>query len=134
MPPVSAHSPSISNTGAWSKYAATGLSVELPRDLLPNDIGVSLSGVVGYFWFGNLVLQRLPVAGLYPLECRSYVQPQDVQSGFLVIHINLSKEDCFVFYGDPGAVPGGRINPIRIQTGWSRTGAVPLWSRSYGLR
>ena len=25
---------------------------------------------------------------------------------------NLTREKCFVFTGDPGAVPGGRIDPI----------------------
>ena len=25
---------------------------------------------------------------------------------------NLSKEDCFVFTGDPEATPGGAINPV----------------------
>lgn len=114
-----AYSPSISNTGAWSKYAATGLSVELPRDLLPNDIGVSLSGVVGYFWFGN----QAPALGGFPLPAYTHWNAGVTFSRKMFnldlrySNTNLSKEDCFVFTGDPGAVPGGRINPINNPDG-----------------
>ncbi len=30
---------------------------------------------------------------------------------------NLSKENCFVFTGDPGATPGGIIDPVRNPEG-----------------
>jgi hypothetical protein len=37
---------------------------------------------------------------------------------------NLSKENCFVFTGDPGATPGGIIDPVRDPEGlmsrWKR--------------
>ncbi|HTF42011.1 MAG TPA: hypothetical protein VK754_15640 [Propionibacteriaceae bacterium] len=45
---------------------------------------------------------------------------------------NLSKENCFVFTGDPGATPGGRINPVTNPQGlvsrWcSATVVAKLW-------
>jgi hypothetical protein len=33
-----AYSPNFSNTGAWSKYAAFGLGIEVPRRLLPGEV------------------------------------------------------------------------------------------------
>jgi hypothetical protein len=48
-----AYSPNVSNTGAWSKYAAFGLGVDLPRNALPQNVTASLTGSAGYFWFGN---------------------------------------------------------------------------------
>jgi hypothetical protein len=43
----------FSNTGAWSKYAAFGLGVDLPRNALPQNVTASLTGGTGYYWFGN---------------------------------------------------------------------------------
>jgi hypothetical protein len=45
---------------------------------------------------------------------------------------NLSKENCFVFTGDPNAAPGGRINPITNPDGltspWcNATVVAKLW-------
>jgi hypothetical protein len=48
-----AYSPNVSNTGAWSKYAAFGLNIDVPRRLLPPTASVSMTSVVGYSWFGN---------------------------------------------------------------------------------
>ena len=48
-----AYSPNVSNTGAWSKYAAFGLGVDLPRNALPQNVTASVTGVLGYYWFGN---------------------------------------------------------------------------------
>ena len=36
---------------------------------------------------------------------------------FLYSNTNLTKENCFVFTGDPGAGPGGVIDPITNPTG-----------------
>jgi len=109
-----AYSPNYSNTGAWSKYAAFGLGVDLPRNVLPQNVTAPLTGAVGYFWFGNQSAELggfpLPAylnwhagvtftRGVFNLDLRYY-------------DTNLSKEDCFVFTGDPNAVPGGRINPV----------------------
>ena len=48
-----AYSPNVSNTGAWSWYAAGGLGYDVPGRLLPPDIGVSFTAAAGYSWFGH---------------------------------------------------------------------------------
>ena len=48
-----AYSPNVSNTSAWSKYAAFGLGLELPHNALPQNVTASLTGVAGYSWFGK---------------------------------------------------------------------------------
>ena len=48
-----AYSPNVSNTGAWSWYAAAGAGFDVPGRLLPPDIAVSFTGGAGYSWFGN---------------------------------------------------------------------------------
>src|SRR5262249_59323694 len=45
---------------------------------------------------------------------------------------NLSKEDCFVFTGDPNATPGGSIDPVRnpegLRSRWcSATVVAKFW-------
>jgi hypothetical protein len=75
-----AYSPNVSNTGAWSWYAAAGLGYDVPSNLLPQDVGVSFTGGAGYSWFG-------PVSGawgfsatrLSQLASRRHVYAQDVQ-------------------------------------------------------
>jgi uncharacterized protein (TIGR02001 family) len=109
-----AYSPNFSNTGAWSQYVATGLGIELPRNVMPQNISASITGGAGYYWFGNQSAEfggfALPAyfnwnAGVtltrnvFNLDLRYY-------------DTNLSKENCFVFTGDPHATPGGPINPV----------------------
>ena len=43
-----AYSPNVSNTGAWSWYAAGGVGYDVPARLIPLDIGISLSAAAGY--------------------------------------------------------------------------------------
>ena len=109
-----AYSPNVSNTGAWSEYVAFGASIAMPQSLLPKGIGAKLSGGVGYFWFGP----QAPALGGFPLPAYTnwnagITFSQNVFNLDLrYSDTNLSKENCFVFTGDPGAGPGGRINPI----------------------
>ena len=109
-----AYSPNVSNTGAWSWYAAAGLGYDVPGRLLPPDIGVSFSAAAGYSWFGN----QSPALGGFPLP--AYL---NWQAGVTLTHkminldlryhdTNLTRENCFVFTGDPNARPGGRPNPV----------------------
>ena len=109
-----AYSPNVSNTGAWSQYAAGGIGYDLPSRILPTDVGVSLTATAGYSWFGH---QSLDLGG-FPLP--AYL---NWQAGVTITHkminldlryhdTNLSKENCFVFTGDPNARPGGRPDPI----------------------
>jgi uncharacterized protein (TIGR02001 family) len=109
-----AYSPNVSNTGAWSQYAAAGIGTEVPSRLLPQDIGVTFTAAAGYSWFGN----QDPDLGGFPLP--AYL---NWQAGMTVTYkklnldlryhdTNLTKENCFVFTGDPNARPGGRPDPI----------------------
>ena len=109
-----AYSPNVSNTGAWSKYAAFGVGIDVPRSALPQTITASLTGGVGYSWFGD----QSAALGGFPLP--SYL---NWNAGVTFTHkvfnldlryydTNLSGENCFVFTGDPHATPGGQVNPV----------------------
>ena len=119
-----AYSPNVSNTGASSQYVAAGLGFDLPGRLLPESLGVSFTTAAGYSWFGN----QAPQLGGFPLP--AYL---NWQAGVTFTHkvfnldlryydTNLSKENCFVFTGDPNARPGGRIdlvtNPAGLASNW----------------
>jgi uncharacterized protein (TIGR02001 family) len=114
-----AYSPNVSNTGAWSQYVAAGLGYDLPTRLLPQNLGVSFTTAVGYSWFGN----QAPHLGSFPLP--AYL---NWQAGVTFTHkafnldlryydTNLSKENCFVFTGDPNARLGGRVDPVTNPAG-----------------
>ncbi|MGB6283932.1 MAG: hypothetical protein WBG18_05870, partial [Xanthobacteraceae bacterium] len=129
-----AYSPNVSNTGAWSKYAAAGLGYDVPSSLLPPDIGASFTGGAGYSWFGSQSQElggfALPAylnwqAGVtftrkvFNLDLRYY-------------DTNLSKGNCFVLTGDPNAHPGGGIDPVTNPEGlasrWcSATFVAKVW-------
>jgi uncharacterized protein (TIGR02001 family) len=109
-----AYSPNVSNTGAWSKYAAFGLGFDLPASALPQNVTASLSGGAGYFWFGNqsAALGGFPLPAYLNWNAGLTVTRGPFNLDLRYHDTNLSKEDCFVFTGDPGATPGGRPNPI----------------------
>ena len=114
-----AYSPSVSNTGAWSQYVAAGVGYEVPGRLLPPNLGISFTTAAGYSWFGN----QAPALGGFPLP--AYL---NWQAGVTFTHkafnldlryydTNLSKENCFVFTGDPNARLGGRVDPVTNPAG-----------------
>jgi len=109
-----AYSPNVSNTGAWSKYAAFGLGLDLPRRVLPQDVSVSVTGGAGYSWFGNQSagLGGFPLPAYLNWNGGITVSRKAFNFDLRYYNTNLSKEDCFVFTGDPGATAGGRPNPI----------------------
>jgi uncharacterized protein (TIGR02001 family) len=119
-----AYSPNVSNTGAWSWYAAGGVGIDVPSRLLPADIGVSITGGAGYSWFGN----QSPEFGGFPLP--AYLNWQaGVTFSYKIFNLdlryydtNLSKENCFVLTGDPNARPGGAVdlvtNPEGLTSRW----------------
>jgi uncharacterized protein (TIGR02001 family) len=109
-----AYSPNVSNTGAWSWYAAGGVGFDVPSRFLPADIGVSFTGGAGYSWFGN----QMPELGGFPLPAYWNWQA-GVTFSYKVFNLdlryydtNLSKEECFVLTGDQNARPGGAVNLI----------------------
>jgi uncharacterized protein (TIGR02001 family) len=114
-----AYSPDVSNTGAWSQYVAAGIGYDVPGRMLPANLGISFTTAAGYSWFGN---QSLALGG-FPLP--AYL---NWQAGMTFTHktfnldlryydTNLSKENCFVFTGDPNARLGGRIDPVTNPAG-----------------
>lgn len=109
-----AYSPNVSNTGAWSQYAAAGIGYDVPAPSLPQNLAISFTAAAGYSWFGN----QAAILGGFPLP--AYL---NWQAGVTFTHkafnldlryydTNLSKENCFVFTGDPNARPGGLANPV----------------------
>ena len=114
-----AYSPNVSRTGAWSQYAAAGLGYDVPQRLLPQNFEVSITGGAGYSWFGN----QTEALGGFPLP--AYV---NWQAGVTFTHkifnldfryydTNLSKENCYLFTGDPNALPGGSVDPVKNPDG-----------------
>ena len=109
-----AYSPNVSNTGAWGQYVAAGAGYDVPGRLLPQNLAISFTAAAGYSWFGNQAAQ------LGGFSLPAYL---NWQAGVTFTHkafnldlryydTNLSKENCFVFTGDPTARPGGRVNLI----------------------
>jgi uncharacterized protein (TIGR02001 family) len=114
-----AYSPNVSNTGAWSKYAAFGLGIDLPSGVLPRNVTASLTGGAGYFWFGNqsAELGGFPLPAYLNWNAGVTFTRNMLNLDLRYYDTNLSKEDCFVFTGDPGATPGGSIDPVRNPEG-----------------
>ena len=119
-----AYAPNVSNTGAWGKYAAFGLGLDLPGTLLPQDIGASVTGGAGYSWFGNqsAALGGFPLPAYLNWNAGVTFTWKKLNLDLRYHDTNLSKEDCFVFTGDPNAVPGGRpnlvTNPAGLTSQW----------------
>jgi uncharacterized protein (TIGR02001 family) len=109
-----AYSPNVSNTGAWSRYAAGGIGYDVPSRILPADIGVSFTAATGYSWFGHqsLDLGGFPLPAYLNWQAGMTITRKMVNLDLRYHDTNLSKENCFVFTGDPNARPGGRPDPI----------------------
>jgi uncharacterized protein (TIGR02001 family) len=109
-----AYSPNVSNTGAWSEYAAFGLSLDLPGNALPRDISASVTGGAGYSWFGtqSAALGGFRLPAYLNWNAGVTFTHKSLNLDLRYYDTNLSKENCFVFTGDPNATPGGRPDPI----------------------
>lgn len=128
------YSPNISNTGAWSNYAAAGIRVDFPTSEILRGVSASFSTSAGYFWFGN----QSPALGGFPLPAYANWNAgvtftrNRLHLDLRYYDTNLSRENCFVFTGDPGARPGGRpdplTNPQGLASGWcSATVVAKFW-------
>jgi len=129
-----AYSPNVSNTGAWGWYAAGGLGLIVPSNLLPPDVGMSITGAAGYSWFGNqsAELGGFPLPAYLNWQAGVTFIRKNFNLDLRYYDTNLSKENCFVFTGDPNARPGGSINPVSNPEGlvsnWcSATFVAKLW-------
>jgi uncharacterized protein (TIGR02001 family) len=109
-----AYSPSVSNTGAWGKYAAFGLGIDVPAKVLPKEVTASVTGGAGYSWFGNqsAMLGGFPLPAYLNWNAGVTFTHKKLNLDLRYYDTNLSKENCFVFTGDPNATPSGQINPL----------------------
>ena len=132
-----AYSPNYSNTGAWEHYVEGGFSVDLPK-VLPPDFTWSLSGGAGHSWFGP---QSADLGG-FPLPAYTHwyvgvaFEYKETITFDLTYHnTDLTKENCFVFTGDPTAVAGGAINlvtnPMGLRSNWC--GPALVGTLSFGI-
>ncbi|HUI97913.1 MAG TPA: TorF family putative porin [Xanthobacteraceae bacterium] len=110
-----AYSPDVSQTGAWGAYADGQVSFELTRYKLLNDLPWRLIAGGGYWQFGNTSAEQ----GGFPLPSYAnwHVGLEFDLNDYLTLNFtysdtSLSREDCFVFTGDPAATPGGAIDPV----------------------
>lgn len=133
-----AYAPNYSNSGAWQHYVEGGFEIHLEKafpKLLPKDLGWSISGAVGRSWFGT----QSPALGGFPLPAYTNwwldlsFSYDPFTLDFVYSNTNLTKENCFVFTGDPGAAPGGVIDPVKnpmgLRSSWC--GAAFVGSLSY---
>jgi uncharacterized protein (TIGR02001 family) len=129
-----AYSPNVSNTGAWSKYAAFGLGFDMPSNVVPPDITGSVTGGAGYSWFGNqsVALGGFPLPAYLNWNAGVTFTRKNLNLDLRYYDSNLSKENCFVLTGDPNATPGGRpnsiTNPEGLMSRWcSATFVAKFW-------
>jgi len=129
-----AYSPNVSNTGAWSFYAAGGVGYDVPGRFLPPDIGVSFTAAAGYSWFGHQYadLGGLPLPAYLNWQAGVTFTRKMLNLDLRYHDTNLTKENCFVFTGDPNAQPGGRpnslTNPEGLTSRWCNSAFVAkLW-------
>jgi uncharacterized protein (TIGR02001 family) len=129
-----AYSPNVSNTGAWSWYVASGLGYELPERLLPADLAVSLTAAAGYSWFGDqsAALGGFALPAYLNWHAGVTFTYKSLNLDLRYHDTNLSKENCFVFTGDPEARLGGQrdaiTNPAGLMSNWcSAAFVVKAW-------
>ena len=116
------YSPSWLNTGASGLYASGTAKIGLPSFQIAafgmGEVGWYISGEGGYYWLGTTDV--VPVVFTPAIALPDYAT-WNVGIAFTwkvatldlrYYDTNLSKENCYVFTGDPNAQPGGRVNPI----------------------
>ena len=109
-------------------------ATSLPSGLLPADISVSFTGGAGYSWFGNQSqeLGGLPLPAYLNWQAGVTFTRKIFNLDLRYYDTNLSKENCFVFTGDPNARPGGSVDPVTNPEGltsrWcSATFVTKVW-------
>ena len=128
-----AYSPNVSNTGAWGHYVAAGAGLDVSSPRFPG-VSVAITGGGGYSWFGNQydVLGGFALPAYLNWQAGVTFTYKQINLDLRYHDTNLTKEDCYVFTGDPNAQPGGRPNPITNPDGltsrWcSATFVARLW-------
>jgi hypothetical protein len=130
-----AWSPNMAKSGAWSQYTEFGFATNVLGRFMPRGLDAEFSAGVGRFWFGNVAPEtggfRLPAhttwnAGiLFAVDRTALGGSQHTTFDLRAQGTNLSKENCFVFAGDPGATPGGAVDPVSnprgLRSNWCGT-------------
>jgi hypothetical protein len=82
--------------------------------LLPQDVGISFTGGAGYSWFGNQSqeLGGFPLPAYLNWQVGVTFTRKIFSLDLRYYDTNLSKENCFVFTGDPNARAGGSVDPV----------------------
>ena len=135
-----AYSPSYSNTGAWEQYVEGGIEIHMdkifPR-LLPEAVEWSITGAVGRSWFGtqSAALGGFPLPDYTNWSVGISFEYEPFTLSFTYSNTNLTKENCFVFTGDPGATSGGVIdpvtNPMGLRSNWCGPAFVGTLSHEF---
>jgi uncharacterized protein (TIGR02001 family) len=133
-----AYSPNASNSGAWGNNAAASVKVDLPKPVLPMDIGWYISGHVGYRQFGKVA----PIFGGFALPNYAYWRIglafayEKFALDFSYQDTSLSKDNCFVHTGDPNARSGGTVNLFNNRSGLQSTwcGTAFIGTLSFELK
>ena len=107
--------------GASMRRSAWGSTCRAP--LLPQDVSASVTGGVGYSWFGNqsAALGGFPLPAYLNWNAGVTFTYKKLNLDLRYYDTNLSKENCFVFTGDPDAAPGGHpnlTNPAGLVSQW----------------
>jgi uncharacterized protein (TIGR02001 family) len=116
------YSPNFSNTGAWGNYVEGGIDFHMEEifpKALPNGVDWTISASVGRSWFGSqsASLGGFPLPSYTNWSVGIEFDRDPFSLSFTYSNTNLTKENCFVFTGDPGAAPGGVVDPITNPTG-----------------
>jgi hypothetical protein len=108
----------------------------LPEKLLPSEVSASVTGAAGYSWFGNqsAALGGFPLPSYLNWNAGVTFTHKNLNLDLRYSDTNLSKENCFVFTGDPNATPTGQIdsltNPTGLVSNWCSARFVAKFSFS----
>jgi len=128
---ITYYSPSVLNSGAWGTYAAATAKLTVPSSVLPKEIGASISGELGRYWFGTTdAFYGVPAfpAGVKLPDYNTWNVGLTLTYKVLSLDLryydtDLTKANCNVLTDDQTATFGGpsaitAINPTGLVSNW----------------
>lgn len=127
------YTPSWINEGAEGTYGSLTAKASLPADLLPKDIGLSISGEFGHYWFGTTkafygtgpgtrYANGVPLPEYNTWNAGASLTYKVFTLDFRYHDTDLSKGECNVLTSDHTATPGYDnilpINPSGLGSTW----------------